>query len=306
MGAFFYVNLVNMESLEKEAAIALDYLSRVSKEAEKKFDELLPPVTDQPCRLHEAMRYSMFAGGKRLRPALVKAAFDMFGGKGNSVDYAMSALEMLHTFSLIHDDLPCVDNDDFRRGKPTSHKQFGEATAVMAGDALCIHAFEMMGKTGNAKAIEILAHLLGTYGMIGGEMIDIESEGKAVDLATVDYIHYHKTAALLEASLEVGARLANATGDEIKIIRDYGRSIGLAFQIVDDILDIVSTTEELGKDAGSDIEKGKATYPALVGLEKSRERARELYDESIKALDGLKYDTTILRSVAAFIITRVK
>lgn len=306
MGVFFYVNLVNMESLEKEAAIALDYLSRVSKEAEKKFDELLPPVTDQPCRLHEAMRYSMFAGGKRLRPALVKAAFDMFGGKGNSVDYAMSALEMLHTFSLIHDDLPCVDNDDFRRGKPTSHKQFGEATAVMAGDALCIHAFEMMGKTGNAKAIEILAHLLGTYGMIGGEMIDIESEGKAVDLATVDYIHYHKTAALLEASLEVGARLANATEDEIKIIRDYGRSIGLAFQIVDDILDIVSTTEELGKDAGSDIEKGKATYPALVGLEKSRERARELYDESIKALDGLKYDTTILRSVAAFIITRVK
>lgn len=306
MGTLFYVNLVNMESLEKEAAIALDYLSRVSKEAEKKFDELLPPVTDQPCRLHEAMRYSMFAGGKRLRPALVKAAFDMFGGKGSSVDYAMSALEMLHTFSLIHDDLPCVDNDDFRRGKPTSHKQFGEATAVMAGDALCIHAFEMMGKTGNAKAIEILAHLLGTYGMIGGEMIDIESEGKPVDLATVDYIHYHKTAALLEASLEVGARLANATEDEIKVIRDYGRSIGLAFQIVDDILDIVSTTEELGKDAGSDIEKGKATYPALVGLEKSRERARELYDESIKALDGLKYDTTILRSIAAFIITRVK
>jgi len=295
-----------MESLEKEAAIALDYLSRVSKEAEKKFDELLPPVTDQPCRLHEAMRYSMFAGGKRLRPALVRAAFDMFGGKGNSVDYAMSALEMLHTFSLIHDDLPCVDNDDFRRGKPTSHKQFGEATAVMAGDALCIHAFEMMGKTGNAKAIEVLAHLLGTYGMIGGEMIDIESEGKAVDLATVDYIHYHKTAALLEASLEVGARLANASEAEIETIRNYGRSIGLAFQIVDDILDIVSTTEELGKDAGSDIEKGKATYPALLGLEKSRERARELYDESIKALDGLKYDTTILRSIAAFIITRVK
>lgn len=295
-----------MESLEKEAAVALDYLSRVSKEAEKKFDELLPPVTDRPCRLHEAMRYSMFAGGKRLRPALVRATFDMFGGKGVAVDYAMSALEMLHTFSLIHDDLPCVDNDDFRRGKPTSHKQFGEATAVMAGDALCIHAFEMMGKTGNAKAIEILAHLLGTYGMIGGEMIDIESEGKPVDLATVDYIHYHKTAALIEASLEVGARLANASEEEIKAIRDYGRSIGLAFQIVDDILDIVSTTEELGKDAGSDIEKGKATYPALVGLEQSRVRARELYEESIKALDSLKQDTAILRSIAAFIITRVK
>lgn len=295
-----------MESLEKESAIALEYLSRISKEAEKKFDELLPPVTDRPCRLHEAMRYSMFAGGKRLRPALVRAAFDMFGGKGDSVDYAMSALEMLHTFSLIHDDLPCVDNDDFRRGKPTSHKQFGEATAVMAGDALCIHAFEMMGKTGNAKAIEILAHLLGTYGMIGGEMIDIESEGKPVDLEIVDYIHYHKTAALLEASLEVGARLANASEEGISAIRNYGRSIGLAFQIVDDILDIVSTTEELGKDAGSDVEKGKATYPSIVGLEKSRERARELYEESLRALDTLDCDTSILRAIAAFIITRVK
>ena len=257
-----------MENLEKEAAVALDYLSRISKVAEKKFEEFLPPVADRPERLHEAMRYSMFAGGKRLRPALVRAAFDMFGGKGESVDYAMSALEMLHTFSLIHDDLPCIDNDDFRRGKPTSHKQFGEATAVMAGDALCILAFELMGKTGNAKAIEVLAHLLGTYGMIGGEMIDIECEGKKVDLEIVcegkkvdleivDYIHYHKTAALIEASLEVGARLANASEDDIKIIRNYGRSIGLAFQIVDDILDIVSTTEELGKDAGSDIEKKK-------------------------------------------------
>ena len=295
-----------METLEKEAAVALDYLSRISKEAEKKFEEFLPPVADRPERLHEAMRYSMFAGGKRLRPALVRAAFDMFGGKGESVDYAMSALEMLHTFSLIHDDLPCIDNDDFRRGKPTSHKQFGEATAVMAGDALCILAFELMGKTGNAKAIEVLAHLLGTYGMIGGEMIDIECEGKKVDLEIVDYIHYHKTAALIEASLEVGARLANASEDDIKIIRNYGRSIGLAFQIVDDILDIVSTTEELGKDAGSDIEKGKATYPALVGLDKSRERAHELYQESLKALDGLKCDTKILRSIAAFIITRVK
>lgn len=297
---------VLMENLEKEASAALDYLSRISKEAEKKFDEFLPPVADRPERLHEAMRYSMFAGGKRLRPALVRAAFDMFGGKGDSVDYAMSALEMLHTFSLIHDDLPCIDNDDFRRGKPTSHKQFGEATAVMAGDALCILAFELMGKTGNAKAIEVLAHLLGTYGMIGGEMIDIECEGKKVNLEIVDYIHYHKTAALIEASLEVGARLAGASEGDIKIIRDYGRAIGLAFQIVDDILDIVSTTEELGKDAGSDIEKGKATYPALVGLEKSRERAHELYEESLKALDGLKCDTTILRSIAAFIITRVK
>ena len=295
-----------MQSIESEAKIAQEYLARIAKDAEAKFDEHLPPVKDRPCRLHEAMRYSMFAGGKRLRPGLAKATFDMFGGKGDKIWLATSALEMLHTFSLIHDDLPCVDNDDYRRGKLTSHKKFGEATAVMAGDALCIHAFEMMGKTGNAKAIEVLAHLLGTYGMIGGEMTDIECEGKTVDLEIVDYIHYHKTAALIEASLLVGAMLAKASEKDMEIIRNYGRSIGLAFQIVDDILDIVSTTEELGKDAGSDIEKGKATYPSIVGLEKSRERARELYEESIKALDGLKCDTSILRSIAAYIITRVK
>jgi len=295
-----------MQSIESEAKIAQEYLARIAKDAEAKFDEHLPPVKDRPCRLHEAMRYSMFAGGKRLRPGLAKATFDMFGGKGDKIWFATSALEMLHTFSLIHDDLPCVDNDDYRRGKLTSHKKFGESTAVMAGDALCIHAFEMMGKTGNAKAIEVLAHLLGTYGMIGGEMTDIECEGKTVDLEIVDYIHYHKTAALIEASLLVGAMLADASKKDMEIIRSYGRSIGLAFQIVDDILDIVSTTEELGKDAGSDVEKGKATYPSIVGLEKSRERARELYEESIKVLDGLKCDTSILRSIAAYIITRVK
>lgn len=295
-----------MESLEKESAIAQDYLARIAKEAEAKFDEHLPPVSDRPCRLHEAMRYSMFAGGKRLRPGLAKATFDMFGGKGDKIWFATSALEMLHTFSLIHDDLPCVDNDDYRRGKLTSHKKFGEATAVMAGDALCVQAFELMGRAGDARAIEVLAHLLGTYGMIGGEMTDIECEGKKVDLEIVDYIHYHKTAALIEASLQVGAMLAGADDKSIEAIRNYGRSIGLAFQIVDDILDIVSTTEELGKDAGSDIEKGKATYPSIVGLENSRVKAKELYDESLKAIDGLKYDTSILRAIAAFIITRVK
>ena len=295
-----------MENLEKESGIAQDYLARIAKEAEAKFDEHLPPVTDRPCRLHEAMRYSMFAGGKRLRPGLAKAAFDMFGGKGDKIWLATSALEMLHTFSLIHDDLPCVDNDDYRRGKLTSHKKFGEATAVMAGDALCVQAFELMGRAGDARAIEVLAHLLGTYGMIGGEMTDIECEGKKVDLEIVDYIHYHKTAALIEASLQVGAMLAGADDKSIEAIRNYGRSIGLAFQIVDDILDIVSTTEELGKDAGSDIEKGKATYPSIVGLENSRAKAKELYDESLKALDSLECDTSILRSIAAFIITRVK
>lgn len=293
-----------MQNLEAAAVTAKNYLTQVSKEVEQKFEEFLPQPALVPKRLHEAMRYSMFAGGKRLRPALVKAAFDLFGGKGDSVWYAMSALEMLHTFSLIHDDLPCIDNDDFRRGKPTAHRQFGEATAVLSGDALCILAFELMAKTGNARAVEILANKLGTFGMIGGEMTDIECEGKQVTLEDVDYIHYHKTAALIEASLCIGAELANATEEQKQAVQKFGRSIGLAFQVVDDILDIVSTTEELGKDVGSDVELGKATYPSVIGLDASRERARKLYEESVAVLDTIQGDTTVLRSIAAFIVVR--
>ncbi len=296
-----------MQNLEAEAVFAAQYLSEISVLAEKNFEKHLPLSMDVPKKLHETMRYSMFAGGKRLRPALVKAAFDMFGGCGENVFYAMSALEMLHTFSLIHDDLPCIDNDDWRRGKPTAHKQFGEATAVLAGDALCILAFELMAKTGSAEAIQILAQKLGTYGMIGGEMTDVECEGKSVSLEMVDYIHYHKTAALIEAALAVGAVLAGASKEHLQIIQDFGKAIGLAFQVVDDILDITATTEQLGKDAGSDLERGKATYPALMGVEKSKERALKLYEESLAKLDLLpkEIDTKVLRSVAAFIITRV-
>lgn len=290
---------------KQEQNLAIQYLSETAKAVEAKFEEYLPSTLDEPSRLHEAMRYSMFAGGKRLRPALVKASFDLFGGQGDLVWYAMSALEMLHTFSLIHDDLPCVDNDDMRRGKPTAHKMYGEATAVMAGDALCILAFELMAKTGNARAIEILARKLGTFGMIGGEMRDVECEGKSVSLDIVDYIHYHKTAALIEASLCIGAELAGASEKDMDVIQRFGKAIGLAFQIVDDILDIVSTTEQLGKDAGSDEERGKATYPSVIGLEASKERAITLYKEAIAELDAIEGDTSVLRSIAAFIVTRV-
>ncbi len=295
-----------MQNLQDEADIARKYLATVADIAERKFDEHLPPETDVPMNLHKAMRYSVFAGGKRLRPGLAHAAFELFHGSGESIWYATSALEFLHTFSLIHDDLPCIDNDDYRRGKPTAHKQFGEATAVMSGDALCVLAFELIAKTRNPQAMECLAHKLGTYGMIGGEMTDIDCEGKDVSLETVDYIHYHKTAALIEASLVIGAQLANAKESDIRKIESYGRSIGLAFQIVDDILDIVSTTEELGKDAGSDMASGKATYPALVGLDASRQKALELYEESLKQLEGIDGDTSVLKAIAAFIITRVK
>lgn len=295
-----------MQNLQKEAAMACDYMDKIAKLVEARFDEHLPPESDVPCNLHKAMRYSVFAGGKRLRPALAFAAFELFGGQGDKIWYATSALEFLHTFSLIHDDLPCIDNDDYRRGKLTAHKQFGEATAVMSGDALCVLAFELIAKTENSAAMEVLARKLGTYGMIGGEMTDIESEGKNVSLETVDYIHYHKTAALIEASLVIGAQLAGASPKEIEKIEAYGKSVGLAFQIVDDILDIVSTTEELGKDAGSDVASGKATYPALVGLERSRAKAQELYEEALNHLDGLPGDLSVLKAIAAFIITRVK
>lgn len=294
-----------MSDLVQAATLARDYLKRVGDLAELRLKEHLPLDTKEPKRLHEAMRYSMFAGGKRLRPALTYAAFEAFQGKGEKIWLVSSALEMLHTFSLIHDDLPCMDDDDFRRGMPTAHKKFGEATAVLSGDALCIHAFGLLAQTGSTQVVEEVAHSLGTSGMIGGQMIDIESEGKQVSLETVDYIHYHKTAALIEASLVTGAIVAGATPEQIIPIREYGHAIGLAFQVVDDILDIEQTTEQLGKDAGSDLEKGKATYPSVIGLEASKKKAVELYQLSIAALDRSTANTQVLRSIAAFIVTRV-
>ncbi len=291
--------------MEPQAQRASDYLKRIGTLVDARMADHLPADTLRPERIHSAMRYSMFAGGKRLRPGLCYAAFEAFGGKGDNVFLATSALEMLHTFSLIHDDLPCMDDDDFRRGRPTCHRQYDEATAVLAGDALCIHAFELLAQTGNAAVVATVARSLGTQGMIGGQMVDIESENKQVDLQTVDYIHYHKTGALLQASLLVGAQLAGASASDQQILSDYGRSIGLAFQVIDDILDVEGTTEQLGKDAGSDLEKGKATYPALVGLEASKEKARELCDQAIQQLRKLSCDTTILEDIARFVIHRV-
>jgi geranylgeranyl diphosphate synthase type II len=282
------------------------YLEAAGKFTEERLKEYIPGESEIPENLHSAMRYALLAGGKRLRPALVQAAYELFGGKpSQSINLAMCALEMLHTFSLIHDDLPCMDNDDFRRGKPTTHKVYGEATAVLAGDALCIFAFELIARTGNVAVVEEIARALGTKGMIGGQVIDTESEGKAVDLATVDYIHYHKTAALIEASLVVGALLADVKKEELEHIRAFGKKIGLVFQIVDDILDIESSTEELGKDAGSDIKNGKATYPAILGLDASKQKAMELYNKSLEHLSELQgKNTEVLRNIAALIIDR--
>lgn len=285
---------------------AQEYLKRVSELTDQKLDEHLPPITQAPHRMHEAMRYSMFAGGKRLRPGLAMAAFEAFGGAGDQIFFVTSALEMVHTFSLIHDDLPCMDDDDFRRGRPTCHRAFDEATAVLAGDALCIHAYELLARTGKVEVIATLALSLGTSGMIGGQIVDIESEGKSVDLATVDFIHNRKTAALIEASLVMGAQVANAPQSEVNLLQEYGHKIGLAFQVVDDVLDLTASTEQLGKDAGSDLEKGKATYPALLGIEESMRRAQNLYQEALGCLDKLPHrNTAILRDIAAFIIHRM-
>lgn len=281
-----------------------EFLASSKVRVEAVLDRVLPATSHRPGTLHEAMRYSMMAGGKRLRPALCYAAFEDCGGQGDAADWGAAALEMVHTFSLIHDDLPCMDDDDFRRGMPTCHKKFGEAMAVLAGDALSILAFQVLARAGSAQAVGILAEALGSDGMLGGQVVDIESEGKPCTLETVDYIHVHKTSALIEASLELGAVLAGADAQRRKLYRDYGRAIGLAFQIVDDILDIESSTEELGKDVGSDVENQKATYPAVVGLQESKKRARQLVDQALDLTSRMGVRGPVLADLARFIVER--
>lgn len=268
--------------------------------------KLLPSESRYPQSIHKAMRYSIFAGGKRLRPILAIAAYELCGGKGTKVLPAACALEMMHTFSLIHDDLPCMDDDDFRRGKPTNHKVFGEAIAVLAGDALCIHAYEILGGYPGLPLVKEISKALGTGGMLGGQVVDIESEGKKnIDKKILKFIHIHKTEALITTSLMAGAIVARANKRSMKLISEYGHCIGLAFQIVDDILDIVSTTESLGKDAGSDVANNKATYPRLYGLEKSRQEARALTEKAKQYLKPFGEKARVLSLLADFIVERV-
>ncbi len=282
-----------------------EYLQQASLSVNAALEKYLPAETEAPIDLHKAVRYSIFAGGKRLRPALAMAAFEACQGEGENILLAAAALEMTHTFSLIHDDLPCMDDDDFRRGRPTNHKVFGEAIAILAGDSLLVYAFELLAKTGHPESIATLARALGTKGMLGGQVVDIQSEGKKVSLETVNYIHNHKTAALIEASLMLGAQLAGAEREVIRGFGAFGNKIGLAFQIVDDILDLEQTTEALGKDAGSDLAKGKATYPAVVGIMASKLEARQLVEDAKLELRKLSLQSGILEMIADYIITRV-
>jgi len=265
--------------------------------------------------LQKAVRYSLFAGGKRLRPILCMAAFEAVGGRGEGIFPFACALEMIHTYSLIHDDLPAIDNDDYRRGKPTCHKVFGEAVALLAGDGLLTEAFRLMTNRAMLNRsfydsgllldlINEVAQAAGISGMVGGQAVDIESEGKEVDFPTLQFIHTHKTGALILASIRVGARLGGASGEALKLLTRYGERIGLAFQIADDILNVEGKAALLGKNIGSDIKKGKATYPSVLGLEESKRRAKELVASAVNALTPLGPETDPLKEIAHFIIVR--
>jgi geranylgeranyl diphosphate synthase type II len=283
------------------------YIQKVSDATNETLERILPPDTFYPTSIHSLMRYSSFAGGKRVRPCLVMAAYEACGGKfgDEKALKTAAAIEMLHTFSLIHDDLPCMDDDDFRRGKPTAHKAFNEALAVLGGDALCIKAFEVLASIGRVDVIMEIAVALGTNGMIGGQVVDIESEGKTVDKATVEYIHNNKTAALMRASVKAGALLANAPAETIEKLTSYGNNAGLAFQVIDDILDEESTTEALGKNAGSDRDKGKATFPAVVGMAESKRYAQELIENAWKDIEFLGDKGAVLKDLAEYIRVRI-
>lgn len=269
------------------------------------------PIT-KPEKIYEAMRYSLLAGGKRLRPILCLATCELMGGTEAMAMPTACALEMIHTMSLIHDDLPAMDNDDYRRGKLTNHKVYGEDIAILAGDGLLAYAFEYVAvQTQNVppdRLIEVVARLgrtVGANGLVGGQVLDLESEGKTdITPETLSFIHTHKTGALLETSVVSGAILASASSETIERLSRYARNIGLAFQIVDDILDITATKEELGKTAGKDVTAQKATYPSLWGLEESKKQAQQLVDTAIAQLAPYGAKADPLRAIAHYIVTR--
>jgi len=276
-------------------------------------DRYLPAVEMLPTRLHEAIRYSVFAGGKRVRPILMLAACEAVGGEIKNVLPAACAIEMVHSYSLIHDDLPAMDDDDFRRGNPTNHKVYGEATAILAGDGLLTEAFILLSNQdvwGDTpvdrvrEAINIIAKNSGSRGMVGGQVVDMEAEKVPVDLPTLEYIHTHKTGALILAAVDVGALLGGASIEQRRALCRYGEAAGLAFQVADDILDIVADQSQLGKDVGSDQQRGKATYPALLGLTGARQHADELRDRALSALDIFSVSAQPLREIANYIINR--
>ncbi|TYO95620.1 polyprenyl synthetase family protein [Desulfallas thermosapovorans] len=280
---------------------------------DKALDEYLPSASNYPSLIHEAMRYSVFAGGKRLRPALVLASARAVGGGYQFVLPAACAIELLHTYSLVHDDLPAMDNDDLRRGRPTSHKIYGEAMAVLVGDALLTLAFEILAglsRSGSVdtgrilRVIHEVAVAAGTMGLIGGQVVDILSSDKLIDRQVLDYIHSRKTGALYKASVRAGAMLSGATPEQLDKLTLYAENLGLAFQIVDDILDIEGDEQKLGKPVGSDTKNQKATYPALYGLAAAKDMARQAAEHATGALASFGAEAGFLRGLVGFVLNR--
>jgi len=290
-----------------------DYLSERKAKIDEALDRLLPGEESYPPEIFRAVRYSLFAGGKRLRPILCLAAAEAVGGKADAVMPAACALELIHSYSLIHDDLPAMDNDDFRRGRLTSHKVFGEGIAILAGDALLTEAFclltrrERMPGIPPERLLDVAAEAAeaaGFFGMVGGQALDILSEGEAVDLEKLQRIHRMKTGALLCFSLRTGAILTGASPSELDALSDYGRQIGLAFQIADDILNVEGDRALLGKGTGSDAARGKVTFPALMGVAASRARAEELILRALGAIASFDERADPLRGIAGYILRR--
>jgi geranylgeranyl diphosphate synthase type II len=290
-----------------------EYLDGRKSMVDQALQQFLPVGADDPAVIFEAVRYSVLAGGKRLRPILCLAAADAAGGKAESVLPAACAMEMIHTYSLIHDDLPAMDNDDYRRGKPTSHKVFGEGVAILAGDALLTEAFRLLGDRERMpeippeRALKVVcevAEAAGFFGMVGGQVMDLLAEGKKADLQYLYAIHRRKTGALILVSLRAGAILAGAGEPALAALSDYGRRIGLAFQITDDILNVEGDPSLLGKGTGSDAARGKVTFPGLIGIEASRVRAGELIQEALVSLECFDDRAAPLRAVARHILER--
>lgn len=289
------------------------FLAERKKLVDEALENYLPSVQGLEKKVVEAARYSLFAGGKRLRPILCIQSAEVMGGSYEMVMPIACAMEMIHTYSLIHDDLPAMDNDDFRRGVPTNHKVFGEAIAILAGDALLTEAFGLIaGMHEDARipaerilrAVSVVTKASGYKGMIGGQVIDLECENRDVDIATVEYMHIRKTGAILSACLELGALLGGGSDRDVASLTKFGQHFGLAFQITDDLLDVEGDATLMGKTPGSDVAKNKKTYPALLGIPKSRESARMHVDEALKAVGSFGEPAEPLRAIARYLLVR--
>ncbi len=280
------------------------YLADRARMVDDALERYLNDYEGVPFEFEEALRFSLFPGGKRLRPALVFGAAEAVCGNSGPALPAACAIELIHTYSLVHDDLPCMDDDDIRRGLPTVHRKFGEATAVLVGDALQTMAFELLAGARNATLMREIAYAAGPAGMVGGQYLDVEAEGERIPIDSIRRMHRLKTGALIRVSSRAGARLAKANAAQLRALTAYGEHIGLAFQIVDDILDVVGDDDEMGKRSGSDRAREKSTYPALVGLDESRHLATQARDDALQALAAFGPEADHLRALAAYVVER--